>query len=215
MINSTQRSDDMQHRHSSRWLLTCVLLVLPGSAKADFLTGSVSFSPSTRLYTYSYTLDDRAAPAPLDQIYVLIDPGQFDFSLKPLSQMQPASWGGLFNSVGGPVPGPVGTFFGWNENGDWRFFRAGRTDGFSFTTSLPPSRSTADNYFLFSTQAGNRFPDSGGDISVGHTVAPDYGAGALQSPEPSGLALAGAGLVILLVAHRVRRRWWRPAVAGA
>jgi hypothetical protein len=204
----------MQHRHAWRWLLACALLVLAGRAKADFLTGSVSFSPSTRLYTYSYTLDDRAAPAPLDLIYVLIDPGHLDFSVKPPNHTQPVSWGlGIW--VGGPLHGLFGTFFGWYENGDWQSYRADRTDGFSFTTSVPPTRSAADNYYLFSTQSAIRYPGRGGDFAVGHVVAPDYGARALQSPEPSGLVLAGVGVVTLLVAHRVRRRWWRPAVAGA
>src|SRR5262245_26681112 len=93
-----------------------VALGWAGLAAADpMLTGRVTYDPATGLYTYSYTLDDRAAVAPIDQIYIRIATGVDDFTLAPVGHTGPAPFTDFTTYVGGgPAGYPSGTMFGWN-----------------------------------------------------------------------------------------------------
>jgi hypothetical protein len=181
------------------------------AAAGPMLTGGVTYDPATRLYTYSYTLDDRAALAPIDQIYIRIASGVSDFNLAPIGHTGPAPFTDFTTYVGGgPASYPSGTMFGWNAYRDWDTLTRGVRTGFSFTTPHAPSAEAADNYSLFST--ASTFPPHNlvdGHLEYGWVVAPDFNQ-ALSALEPGALLLVSLGLASVGLRAGWRRRWGHP-----
>lgn len=184
-----------------RTLLAALAVVLAGEGVATagpMLTGLYQYDPATRLYTYSYVLDDRAAAGPVTNFYVRVLTDGFNNSLAPAGSTTPAPYRfGTFTGQGG-ILGQMGfeggTYFGWTPAGDWAAVGAGVKTGFSFTTPFGPTDSEAANYYLWSTPAGN---GPGGlqkaVQEIGRVPAPNF-AHPAGVPEPGTLALAGVGL---------------------
>ena len=71
--------------------LSLATIASSGRACADpILSGSVSFDPTTGLYTYSYTLDNQSGPAPIYDIDILIDMTVIGYISS--SHTNPAGW---------------------------------------------------------------------------------------------------------------------------
>src|SRR3954462_3835891 len=92
-------------------LALLLLTAVVGTAEAGFLTGTVAYDPATRLYSYSYTLDDRSALAPIDQIYIRVPTDLYDPTLSPVSHTAPAPFADFSWYFGDGVGGPGGTMF--------------------------------------------------------------------------------------------------------
>jgi hypothetical protein len=167
------------------------------AAAGPMLTGSVRYDPGTRLYTYSYVLDDRAAAGPVSHVYVRVLDG-FNGALAPADFAAPAPYGfGTYtgHSLIGHPDFVGGTFFGWTVGGAAPPVEVGVKGGFSFTTGFAPTTGRADNYYLWSTAATappGQLAD--GVQDVGYVVAPDFSRPA-TAPEPGSLAIAALGLV--------------------
>jgi hypothetical protein len=187
-----------------------VALAWPMTAAAGpMLTGSVTYDRSSQLYTYSYALDDRPSPGPVDVVELRVATHVYDiFNLNPVGHTAPAPFTDFYTAEGGwnTAAFPGGTFYEWHA---WA--RPGATGvytGFSFTSRYGPAESGPDNYALFSsavTGPPQYRPD--GFVEYGRMVAPDLAA----APEPGTLALAAVGLASAAVVARRRRREGRSA----
>ena len=177
----------------------------PGAAHADpMLTGQVSYDPATRLYSYVYTLDDRAAPAPVDLVSVRIATHVYDLLHRnPVGFAAPAPFTDFYTAEGGwdTAAFAGGTFYDWAAD---RSLAPGVHGGLSVTSRYGPGASNAPDYILYSRALGGP-PVTG--VEIGSVVAPDL----THAPEPGTMALAVAGLVA--VAARGLRRRGRPGSA--
>ena len=173
------------------------LLAVSGRAEAGpLLSGSVLFDPANRLYTYSYTLDNPAAPAPVYEVSVLINSATADPSFPHPVHTGPPAWN-FFTAVSGGIADPpynmFGTFWQWEGTGA----SASDLDAilhFSFTTPRAPTTRAAHNYFPFSGQLANSSADGNGILEYGHIVAPDFALAPQAAPEPATLTMAWLGL---------------------
>jgi hypothetical protein len=196
-------------RRTALLLAMSALSSLGGPARADLLTGTVSYDSQTHLYIYSYTLDNRAGPGAINELNILVAPGMTNYSLKPAALASPAGWQ-TGTSISGGIANPpyheVGTFWYWLS---WSGLSVGDTQsGFRFASPFGPSTGTANNYFLFSDVVADS-PPYNGIVEYGHIVAPQI------TPEPAthvllGLALAALALVSIPTAVRFWRT--RPAI---
>ena len=167
-----------------------------GSAQAGpMLTGSVSYDRASQLYTYSYALDDRIAPATIDVVLIRIATHVYDvFHLAPVSGTGPAPFDHFIVGSGGSRNEDAfasGTLYGWDA---WerRPLTPGVYSGLSFTSRYGPGAENAPNYILYSHLIFN--PDGSG-VEVGRVVAPDL----TNAPEPGALALVVIGLAAVLL----------------
>ena len=137
------------------------------------LLSSVTFDPSTNLFTYSYVVDNRAGTAAVNEVNVLVDSQHTNFDLAPNAQSGPAGWR-FDTSVSGASPpeDEFGTFWAWfNENG----IAAGAISApFSFVTARVQNTFLNNNFFLFSSAAASS-PPNDGIVAFGHVLAPDFG----------------------------------------
>jgi hypothetical protein len=175
-------------------------LMVTGRADAGLiLNGSVSFDPSTKLYTYSYTLDNRSGGGPINELSVLVDTAHINYSLVPPGHSEPAGWS-FVTAVSGGIANPpyneFGTFWQWDSNTG--VAAGGMLDGFSFTSALGPTNSQANNYFLFSNVLTGPLFD--GIVEYGHVVAPDF----RDTPEPGTWLLFTSGIITALGMKRRR-----------
>src|SRR5262249_52414897 len=187
--------------------LLCILafnaLMVTGRADAGLiLDGSVSFDASTKLYTYSYTLDNRSGGVPINELSVLVDSAHINYSFTPLGHSEPAGWS-FVTAVSGGIANPpyneVGTFWQWHS--DTGVAAGEMLDGFSFSTRLGPINSLANNYFLFSNVfTGSALSD--GIVEYGHVLAPDF----RDAPEPGTWLLFTSGIISALAMKRRHAR---------
>jgi hypothetical protein len=170
-----------------------VAAVWPGAAHAGpMLTGQVTYDPAARLYTYAYTLDDRAAPAPVDLVSVRVATHVYDLSHRnPVGYTAPAPFTDFYTSEGGWDTAALagGTFYNWDADRPvaGRPLTAGVHGGFSFTSRYGPGAGNAPDYILYSHALGGP-PVTG--LEIGRVVAPDL----THTPEPGTMALAAIGL---------------------
>jgi PEP-CTERM motif len=191
-----------------------VLMLGVQSARADLLSGTVSFNPQTHLYTYSYTLSHTGGGGG----------GLFssDFGIKvgppvgtlinglatanalpqPIATTTPDGW--RFSVTSGNYGGgSSGTYWTWSPISINR--KVSSTSGFSFTTAAPPA--------ILTPGVTNDSVSVFGNVAMvvwwqnGQVVAPDLGAGPLadplirgaaSAPEPSSLTLLALGAFGLL-----------------
>jgi hypothetical protein len=189
-----------------RLKLLCVLafnaLLVTGRADAGLLLdSSVSFDPSTKLYTYAYTLDNRSGSVPINELSVLVDSAHIHYSFTPPGHSEPAGWS-FVTAVSGGIANPpyneFGTFWQWHS--DTGVAAGGMLDGFSFTSTLGPTNSGANNYFLFSNVVtGSALSD--GIVEYGHVLAPDF----RDASEPGTWLLFTSGIVTALGMKRRRQ----------
>ncbi len=171
-------------------------LVWPGAAGAGpMLTGAVTFDRAAQLYTYSYTLDDRPAPAPVSVIEIRVATHVYDLSDRnPVGHAASAPVTDFFTAVGGwDTPEfPGGTFYEWST--PVLPDAPGVHRGLSFTSRYGPGTAGAANYTLFSSAAtGPPLYRPDGFVEYGRVVAPDL----TNAPEPCALALAAVGLAVV------------------
>jgi hypothetical protein len=173
------------------------------------LIGSASFNQASGLYTYSYLVDNRLGPAPIDEVGILIHSSQQDQSLVPLEHTEPPGWRFLTATSGNSAFPPLmefGTFWQWRDaDAGMVPVPVGSTlGGFSFTTNLPPTARTNNNFFLTSyTFDGGPSSQLGNIVEFGHIVAPDFSSiGPI--PEPSTLAFAAIGTLFM-----AGYLWWQ------
>jgi PEP-CTERM motif-containing protein len=176
-------------------LAAALAVTLGGSGTAaagPMLTGAVTYDRSTQLYTYSYTLDDRSAPGPVDVIDVRVATHVYDvFHLNPVGHTAPAPFAEFYTAQGGwDTPEFAGgTFYEWNAGRALPGLTPGVHSGLSFTSRYGPGTGDVANYALFS-----RAMNPGGtQVEVGRVFAPDL----TNTPEPGTLALVAAGLTVV------------------
>jgi len=157
---------------------------------SGILTGEASFSPTTGLYTYSYTLQNTGGDGRINQFYVFINSIGYP-NIDVVATTSPAGWhfeGGGPNHTG--FCGANGCGWAWYpENYITQGLPEGATlSGFSFQVFTPPATSSVTNYLLY-------FPDAPFDVAAvtGHVVAPDelVPFPPLTTPEPRGLSIVG------------------------
>jgi hypothetical protein len=171
-------------------LACAVCLAYAPLARADgILTGSATFDPVSRLYTYSYTLQ-QTGPYTADAIWLFSFTGGLSSSATayaPKTYTMPAGWQFSWE-VGDPVVGTPSNALNWTWSTPAGQGVAPGIDqaGFSFATSLPPGTIR----FQLSQDLA--------DVSAGYGGIPD-GSGIVVGPsitttsEPSTLALLFIG----------------------
>jgi hypothetical protein len=183
-----------------------VALGWSGTAEAGpMLTGTVTYDRSTQLYTYSYVLDDRAAPAPVDVVFIRVATHNYDvIHLSPVSHTAPAPFSDFQLATAADVNGneavfASGTVYGWEAGsaaaapGSVVPPGAGVYGGFSFTSRYGPGTGDGSNYELFATSLYNAAHQYDARVEVGRVVAPELA----NAPEPGTLALAIAGSAVV------------------
>src|SRR5262245_53407585 len=97
-----------------------VTLAWWGVAEAEpMLTGTVTYDRSTQLYTYSYVLDDRSAPSPVDVVFIRVATHVADLThLNPVGYTAPAPFSDFRLYSAADVHGDEavfasGTVYGW------------------------------------------------------------------------------------------------------
>ena len=169
------------------------MLAAEAPLRADsILSASVSFNPTTDLYTYSYAINNASGPAAIDELAVLVDTASLNFHLFPNAYSSPPGWS-LATAVSGSTALPpvdeYGTFWEWVG----RPVPVGSSlSGFSFTTAAAPTTSTANDYFLFSPTFSGGPLCCQGIVAYGNVVAPNLDD--VASPEPASILLFLIGL---------------------
>jgi hypothetical protein len=186
----------------SVWLLGaafvfCMLLASPAKA-GPVVTGSVSFNAATGIYTYSYTLDNTAGTGTIVGFDLEYSSLAFTY-LQPLSYTSAPDWG--FGLASGVAFG--GTWWAWNPLGP-PFGPPGvppgeSLSGFSVQTTVAPSTSTANDYFV--AEGNCNYGSSNCVFVFGNVVAPNYVPSPPPPPvpEPSTALLLVTGFVGVLV----------------
>jgi len=151
------------------------------------LTGSVEYNPASKLYTYSYTLDDTGDKGPGYNANVIYIAGPSGLSL--VSHQEPNGW--LFS-----YQSSVGDFNWSDRTGDPPSDT--KLTGFTFTTASPPTLPTGPwpNYnltYIPTYVAGGPVGDPLGRGN-GIVVVP----GVATAPEPRSLILCSLGSLALL-----------------
>jgi hypothetical protein len=208
------------------------VLAFAGRGEAGpILSGSVSYNPATKLYTYRYVLDNRRGTSAINQLSILTDSSPVFWppfppvlpsapiqpiwrhgAFQPVAHTDPSSWVFQVAHSGGSALPPVresGTFWAWDSL-DGR--KPGAVlQGFSFTTSIHPTAASANNYFLFSSSFVGGPGTNSGIVEWGHVVAPDLA----HAPEPATLVLVAWGVIGLCVlGSGGRRRQGVPRLKG-
>jgi hypothetical protein len=183
-----------------------LLLGFASPAQAGFLTGRAEYDPTTRLFTYTYTLDNTAGSWPVTELSILIAPNQVDYDLRPAAWAAPPGWE-FRTAVSGGIAYPpyneFGTFWQWyNPDG----LPVGERADFSFASGYG-AMGSGNNYFLFAPEAYRTGQD--GVIEYGRTVAP------VVAPEPTTAALCVVALSLVGVVGGVTRRGRQSAGARA
>ena len=192
-------------------LLLLASVLLGGRVEAaPILGGSVSFDSATNRFTYSYVLNNRAGPAPINELSILINSFLQDPFFNPAAHTEPPGWNFSPATSGTSALPPL------NEFGTfWRWFNSTGVpvgavlSGFSFTTDRGPTLGTTNNYFLFSSTFSGGPEFTPGILEFGHIVAPDFAV-----PEPPTFALLGIGALGLMGScwrrRTLRRRFASP-----
>lgn len=166
-------------------------LALRGSASAGpILSGSETYNSVTKLYTYSYTLDDRGdlglQGPPSNRIDLLL---RGMASQMPSSHNDPHPW--AFSTSLTPGDGQA-EWTWWNKNGVLPL--GTKLSGFSFSSPIPPARV---EYVILYDVGQDALPTKFGDV-VGPAI--------LKTPEPSSLVLGCLGSFGLFVVRRRRAK---------
>jgi PEP-CTERM motif len=178
------------------------------------LTGSVSFDPSTDLYTYSYAVENDG-PGPITSVDLFVapfSPSQFALldATPPLLQiiaptytapsgwtMAPAYSGGIGSGICNSPYDMCGGFYQFVDlNGS---LAVGTTlTGFSFATPFAPTTDGgANDYDLYGDA-------STGIVAYGNVVVPDGADFAYVAPEPATWVMLAIGLAGLALVRAVR-----------
>src|SRR5690242_17604910 len=129
-------------------LLAVLAITLGWSGTAGagpMLTGAVTYDRSAQLYTYSYALDDRSAPSPVDVVFIRVATHVYDLTrLDPVGYTAPAPFSDFHLAAAADVYGneavfASGTVYGWEAGsavapGIGIIPGAGGYGGFSFTS---------------------------------------------------------------------------------
>jgi hypothetical protein len=169
------------------------------AAAGPMLTGAVTYDRATQLYTYSYTLDDRAAPSPIDIVSIRVATHVYDVSdLTPISYTVAAPFTLFFTGQGGwdHPEFPGGTFYMWDAWWSRPNLSLGVHSGLSFTSRYGPGNGGVANYELYSRE----LDPVGTQVQIGLVVAPDL----THAPEPGTLAIVAVGLAAVGL-RRARR----------
>jgi hypothetical protein len=172
---------------------------------------TVSFDPSTDLYTYSYTVQNLGGDGRLTGIHIAVNSlGGSNFfpysSTSPSDSSLTVGWGGTISTC----EFYLFCFASWNW-GAVDYLTGGglpanqTPSGFSFQTTAAPMVTNLNTYMLW-------FPDSG-VTDVGQVVVPDY---LLAPPPPVGApelptwtSLSIGFLCIVIAQRRWRRTLFR------
>jgi hypothetical protein len=151
---------------------------------AAILSGSVKFNSDTKLYTYSYTLDNTKGSKGVSEISILVarqgSSGSVSGAPWPVPFASPNGWN--FDASTGGVESDLGSNYLWRG-----YLPVGSVlSGFSFSVSLAPSKSSPKNYFLYgwNIDASGHAID-GGVIELGSIAAPDTAPADLPPPSTS------------------------------
>ncbi len=156
--------------------LLCILFFTAHVRASPILTGDVSFSDITNLYTYTYTLDTSSLTENTTEVAILQNLGFHSTYPLPISHSEPEGWsfnlssGGLVNSGDKNISGSFWMWVGGKSLGD------DSSDQliFSFTTERGVNTSQANNYFIFN-DGGNTGPtEAPGVIEIGHIIGPEF-----------------------------------------
>jgi hypothetical protein len=173
---------------------------------APILSGSASFDAGTNLYTYQYTIDNTFGTTGIFAFALMVDSTRA--TPPSVAHTEPTNWslawGQPHQTIAAPPYSIAGTVFAWTT-GQWNEILTGNVlSGFSFTSSVAPSVSQTNNYWLAGSEIGNgQIPESPNLLLVewGRVVAPDFlgtnggPVGAIPEPATYAMLLAGLGLL--------------------
>ncbi len=172
---------------------------------APMVTGTVSQDATTGVYTYTYSINNTGGLGDVTQLNLKVNSYYYAI-FQPLSSSSPNGWALSTGWIADNCDVECGGFWQWRWLGPTTSGLApGETQsGFAFQTTVAPSSSTANDYFLY-------YPSepTGSNQINGNVVAPDYlvhpPAPPVYTPEPSTCCLLAAGFASLGV-FLARRR---------
>ncbi|WP_377161174.1 PEP-CTERM sorting domain-containing protein [Roseateles sp. UC29_93] len=193
-----------------RLLILCLAWLSGAAQSAPAVTGDVTFSQLTGLYTYTYVLDTSQLPSGgFHEFGVLSNSTPSHDAPRWVSHTEPAGWD-LYLAVGGwTQPGieVAGSFWMWvtlTPETD-----PGKLMTFSFSTTHAPDTGTANNFFIYS--GANAGPENL-PVDFGRIVGPDLTVPIpIAVPEPATMLLWVVGLAALGWMQRkspIRFREW-------
>jgi hypothetical protein len=221
-VHSPERGTHV--RRATEWLGLVYVLAVAPVCRADLLSGTVSYDPHSRLYTYSYAVTNTSTQGWLHEFDIRVGPAPVTLSgqtvadpARPVAVTSPDGW--TFNAA---VTFPS-SYAGAGTN--WLWVSAGiptgaTVSGFSFTTPALPAALVTGGFNYY----GSFGPPSPPGVPViaviwqggsGQVVAPALSEAQINefnsAPEPSALLLGVTACLVL--AARVRRGRCSPSTS--
>lgn len=189
--------------------ILCFLLITV-NARAEILTGGVSFDDITHLYTYTYTID-TTQNSNISELNILQNLGVNYSEPLPVSHTEPNGWNFVLSAGGIAESGDdhiFGSYWAWQKNTSMD-----NSDllTFSFTTERGVNTTQENNYLMFDPY-GTSGPPAFPGVIVGKIVGPEFvtinevPVSPVPENETYAMMMTGLGVVGIIMKRKGKRR---------